>query len=96
MDELVSKGQHETGCSSLTQSLSVSYISNRTCEYGEVTPMVRLHYVAKVKNFTVVIKVPNYLILSSPEGDYPRWARPNQVSHSQIQDAVADALLLAV
>lgn len=58
--------------------------------------MIRLHYVAKVKNFTVVIKVPNYLILSSPKGDYLRWARPNQVSPSKIQDAVADALLLAV
>ena len=58
--------------------------------------MIRLHYVAKVKNFTVIIKVPNYLILSSPKGDYPGWARPNQVSHSKIQTAVADALLLAV
>lgn len=29
-----------------------------------ITPTIRLHDVAKVRDFTAVIKVPNYLILS--------------------------------
>lgn len=46
-----------------------------------ITPTIRLHDVAKVRDFTAVIKVPNYLILSESKGDYPGWARSNQVSH---------------